>query len=320
MILDRERPDSESRIQVLETNDWHRSPSNVTPVDAIYRPLAAWSPDGEYLAVAQTGQLLMWERESHNVVVEALDPALQLHAMRGTNSGKFELLVTTVEGSLATLIGSKLSEMRRKAERRIWAGWSPDGSTVVFITVADEPESPSIWRASGRAMFLADADEVGSPSLPGHQLPPGLIENIGWGGAWSPDSQQFALAVEPIDDDACSLIVCDRQNSLRIKEIDAGPLSLFGARWSPRGDTVSALTGRALVTFDASTLSVLSADDVFYKPMSDPFERPEVDGEVSMLGFSRSHAWSWRASLIVVGAVGGLKIWEPHAASALVPA
>lgn len=159
------------------------------------------------------------------------------------------------------LNGSPVQELLDEAETTFWSAvWSPDGTTIAFVSHACPPDkhAPLCFEGTFTLETLAVADGRRSRVTEGDPA-------VGLGFAWSPDGRRFALT------DGSGIFVIDADGSHRAKVADA---HLSETTWSPDSEWL------LFPTYDEALGTT-----------SGPWIVPADGGEPRLLGSYGGWAW-----------------------------
>jgi WD40 repeat protein len=276
----------------------------------------SWDEEGELEAPALPAETsLTWSADSNRVLVGAKNWVGEWDAGDGSARAQWELdgdlraLAPNGDQLLAVVVNeSRQLDMRDL--RSDWHQWVPlpQEATGVVWAGLSESRRVGLILASERGFMLGDWQTDAILTSP---LPSGLVERPSWTQVWSRDGR-LVVAVESVENANCYLTIWDGHSSPHTVELTLEPLGLFGASWSPDGSLIAATTGREILFFDSTTLSVRSWADSFYTTVEPPVSKSEDGGFVSLstAGFTRSQAWSPDGRWFAAGNVGGIRIWD----------
>lgn len=161
----------------------------------------AWSPDGQQIS------FVAWRDDSAQLYVMSVDGSQQVNVTgKSAGSGNlgyswspdgkhiafvsqrdnaFEIYVMDADGSAVTRLTHSTSSPRILNDQAYAPAWSPDGSTIAFLSTRDQPDNST--RAD---IYLMNADGSNSRRLTMN----GTVDTLSFPLAWSPDGNRIAFS------------------------------------------------------------------------------------------------------------------------------
>jgi serine/threonine protein kinase/Tol biopolymer transport system component len=235
---------SQGQIWALSEKGAYLRQSAGKPIELTSSPLSLSAPlpskDGKKLfAVGRTyrGELERWESKSGRFT--PFLSGISAEDLAFSKDGQWVAYVSYPEGTLwrSKVDGSEKVQLSYPPLFAALPRWSPDGKQIAFYDyVAGKPVR----------IYLVSAD-LGNPQ----QLLPGDSEPQ-WDPNWSPEGDKIQFSGAPADTDS-AIRVLDL-NTHQVSTLP-GSRGLFGARWSPDGRYIVALSrdSLSLVLFDFQT-------------------------------------------------------------------